>query len=53
MVAAIMHYLLVTSGPNMHGGYCLYNGGFTAAVICVLLIPVLEKFCKTKVERKA
>ena len=53
MVAAIMHYLLVTSVPNMHGGFCLYNGGFTAAVICVLLIPVLEKFCKTKVERKA
>ena len=53
MVAAIMHYLLVTSVPNMHGGYCLYNGGFTAAVICVLLIPVLEKFCKTRQERKA
>ena len=52
-IAAIMHYLLVTSVPNMHGGFCLYNGGFTAAVICVLLIPVLEKFCKTKVERKA
>ena len=53
MVAAIMHYLLVTSVPNMHGGFCLYNGGFTAAVICVLLIPVLEKFCKTRPERKA
>ena len=53
VVAGLMHFLLVTSVPNMHGGYCLYNGGFTAAVICVLLIPVLEKFCKTKVERKA
>ena len=53
MVAAIMHFLLVTSVPNMHGGFCLYNGGFTAAVICVILVPVLEKFCKTKVEAKA
>ena len=53
MVSAIMHFLLVTSVPNMHGGFCLYNGGFTAAVICVLLVPQLEKFCKTKVERKA
>ena len=53
MVAAMMHYLLVTSVPNMHGGYCLYNGGFTAAVICVILIPVLERFCKTKTEKKA
>ncbi|MBQ7002085.1 MAG: DUF1576 domain-containing protein [Oscillospiraceae bacterium] len=53
MVSAIMHYLLVTSVPNMHGGYCLYNGGFTAAVICVLLVPELERFVKTKEEKKA
>ena len=52
MVAAMMHYLLVTSVPNMHGGYCLYNGGFTAAVICLLLVPQLERFVKTKAERK-
>ena len=48
MVSAMMHYLLVTSVPNMHGGFCLYNGGFTAAVICVLLVPVLEKFAKAE-----
>jgi len=53
MVSAIMHYLLVTSVPNMHGGYCLYNGGFTAAVICVILVPELERFVKTKEEKKA
>ena len=53
MVAAMMHYLLVTSVPNLHGGFCLYNGGFTAAVICVILVPELERFCKTKEERKA
>ena len=53
MVAAVMHYLLVTSVPNMHGGFCLYNGGFTAAVICVILVPVLERFCKTRADRKA
>ena len=53
MVSAIMHYLLVTSVPNMHGGYCLYNGGFTAAVICLILVPELERFAKTKEEKKA
>ena len=53
MVSAMMHYLLVTSVPNMHGGFCLYNGGFTAAVICLILVPQLERFCKTKAERKA
>ena len=53
MLSAVMHFLLVTSVPNMHGGFCLYNGGFTAAVICVLLVPVLEKFLKTKAEKAA
>ena len=51
-MAAIMHYLLVTSVPNLHGGFCLYNGGFTAALICIILIPELERFTKTKDERK-
>ena len=51
-LAAVMHYILVTSVPNLHGGYCLYNGGFTAALICVILIPVLERFTHTKGERK-
>ena len=53
MGSAMMHYVLVTSVPNLHGGYCLYNGGFTAAVICLILVPELEKFVKTKAERKA
>ena len=53
MVSAVMHFMLVTSVPNMHGGFCLYNGGFTAAVICVLLVPVLEKCVKTKAEKAA
>ena len=52
-VAAIMHYLLVTSVPTLHGGFCLYNGGFTAALICIILVPELERFFKTKEERKS
>ena len=52
-LAAGMHYLLVTSVPNLHGGFCLYNGGFTAALICMILVPELERFTKTKDERKA
>ena len=51
-VAAVLHYLLVTSVPNLHGGFCLYNGGFTAALICMILVPELEKFFHTKEERK-
>ena len=52
LVAAVMHYLLVTSVPSLHGGFCLYNGGFTAALICLILVPELEKFFHTKEERK-
>ena len=52
-LASIMHYLLVTSVPNLHGGFCLYNGGFTAALICLILVPELERFTRTKEERKA
>ena len=51
-IAAVMHYLLVTSVPALHGGYCLYNGGFTAALICIILVPELERFCKTKEDRR-
>ena len=52
ILAGAMHYLLVTSVPSLHGGYCLYNGGFTAALICLILVPVLERFSQTKDERK-
>ena len=51
MLAGGLHYLLVTAVPDMHGGFCLYNGGFTAALICLMFVPQLEKFCKTKEER--
>ena len=52
-IAAVLHYLLVTSVPNLHGGFCLYNGGFTAALICLILAPELERFLRTKQERRA
>jgi len=44
IVAGMLHYLLVTSVPMLHGSFCLHNGGFTAAMVCILLVPVLEKF---------
>ena len=52
ILASAMHYVLVTSVPALHGGYCLYNGGFTAALICLILVPQLERFSNTKEERK-
>ena len=52
LLAAMMHYVLVTSVPSLHGGFCLYNGGFTAALICIILVPQLEKLCRTREERR-
>ena len=50
-LAAMIHYTIVTLVPGIHGGFCLYNGGFTGIFVCIILIPVLEKYCKTKQER--
>ena len=52
ILAGGLHYLLVTSVPNLHGGFCLYNGGFTACLICLVLIPELERFFQTKQAKK-
>jgi len=53
VLAGGLHYLLVSAVPDMHGGFLLYNGGFTAALICLVFVPQLERFCKTKEEKKA
>ena len=38
--------------PELHGGMCLYNGGFTAALVCLLMVPGLERHFMTKHERR-
>lgn len=53
VLAAGMHFLLVTSVPDLHGGFCLYNGGFTAALICLLFMPTVENLLPSKEERAA
>ena len=52
-VAAMIHYCLVTLVPGLHGGFCLYNGGFTGIFVCIIFVPVLERYFKTKAERQA
>jgi len=53
IIAGIMHYCMVTSVPAIHGGFNLYNGGFTSGIIAFVLVPVLEHFFKTREEKKA
>ena len=52
-LASMIHYCIVTLVPGLHGGFCLYNGGFTGIFVCIILVPVLERYCKTKAERAA
>ena len=53
ILAAMGHFALVTCVPLMHGAFLLYNGGFTAAIVCFLFVPVLEKFARTREEKIA
>lgn len=48
IVAGAMHCVFVTCVPLLHGGFCLYNGGFTAAFVCLLLVPILEHSVSTR-----
>lgn len=53
IVAGMLHYTLVTCVPALHGGYLLYNGGFTACLVCIFFVPVLERFLRIKEEAPA
>ena len=53
IVAGILHYCCVTSVPAIHGGFNLYNGGFTSGIVAFVLVPVLEHFFKTIEARRA
>ena len=52
LAASMMHFFLVTTIPLLHGDMCLYNGGFTAALVCLLMVPWLERHFKPKLERR-
>ena len=53
VVAGLLHYCLVTSVPAFHGGFNLYNGGFTCGIIAFVLVPILGIFLKSKDEKLA
>ena len=48
IVAGALHYCLVTLAPLVHGGFNLYNGGFTAGIVCFVCAPILEQYFKKK-----
>lgn len=44
VVAGFLHATIVMTVATFHGGFLLYNGGFTCAVVVIMLLPVLEMF---------
>ena len=53
IIGGILHYCLVTSVPAIHGGFNLYNGGFTAGIVCFIYVPILEHYFKSKSQKRA
>ena len=44
VIAGMIHATIVTTVVTFHGGFLLYNGGFTCAITVIMLLPVLELF---------
>ena len=53
MLSAMLHYCMVTTTALIHGGMCLYNGGFTTCLVCLVMLPTLERMIDPKLERRA
>lgn len=48
VVAGAMHSLIVLSVTTFHGGLNLYNNGFAAGLVVLILIPTIESFMRDK-----
>ncbi len=42
ILAGFLSAVICTSTASMHGGFVLYNGGFTAGLTALVLLPVLD-----------
>jgi len=47
VLAGFLSAVICTSTATMHGGFVLYNGGFTAGLTALVLLPILD-FYKVK-----
>lgn len=47
VLAGFLSAIICTSTAEMHGGFVLYNGGFTAGLTALVLLPILD-FYKVK-----
>ena len=42
VIAGFLHMTIVQNTAILHGGMNLYNNGFAAGMVCILLIPIIE-----------
>lgn len=48
IVAGLMHSSVVLNVSTLHGGLNLYNNGFSAGLVCIVLLPLIEALHKEK-----
>ncbi len=46
IIAGFIHIFMVINIANMHGGLNLYNNGFAAGFVAMLLVPLIAEFKK-------
>ena len=52
IIAGIMCAVMCASTSAIHGGFMLYNGGFTTGITALILIPCLEYYYKGEIRSK-
>lgn len=52
VVAGAFHACLVTYTASLHGGFNIYNGGFTAGLVALVLVPILETYFRDLATRR-
>lgn len=51
LVAGFLCASMCTATSALHGGFVLYNGGFTAGLTALILLPILEHYVPTTREQ--
>lgn len=50
MAAGFIHMTIVQNTSILHGGMNLYNNGFAAGLVCILLIPIIKSMSPERLE---
>ena len=48
MIAGAIHASVVLNVGVLHGGLNLYNNGFSAGLVCIVLLPLIQAIRREK-----